>query len=86
MSILGAVANVLDLAEARSFAVREGADGLTLDFVDGRGDRHMVDLSVADLAELIAWSESRSESASVDGHDEGSLNAFLERHSLVAAR
>lgn len=89
MGILGAVANVLDLADARSFAVNEGDHGLTLDFVDGHGERHTVDLSVTDLAELIAWSESRaaraSETSSADGRDEGALRVFLERHSLVAA-
>ncbi|HET9110428.1 MAG TPA: hypothetical protein VFN78_06370 [Ktedonobacterales bacterium] len=89
MGILGAVANVLDLADARSFAVNEGDHGLTLDFVDGYGERHTVDLSVTDLVELITWSESRSarasETAGADGRDEGTLRAFLERHSLVAA-
>ena len=87
--ILGAVANVLELADARSFAVSEGDHGLTLEFVDGHGARHTAELPVADLAELIAWSESRAESANesatVDTHDEGTLHAFLERHSLVAA-
>ena len=89
-SILGAVANVLDLAEARSFTVREGEHGLTLDLVDGRGERHAVELSVADVAELVAWSEARSERipagvAGAEGRDEGSLRAFLERHALVGA-
>ncbi|HZC04482.1 MAG TPA: hypothetical protein VE338_02495 [Ktedonobacterales bacterium] len=88
--ILGAVANVLDLADARTFAVSEGEHGLTLNFVDGRGERHTVELSTADLAELIAWSESRSEGAresvaGADGRDEGTLHAFLERHTLIGA-
>jgi hypothetical protein len=89
-SILGAVATVLDLANARSFAVRDGDHGLTLDLVDGRGERHAVELSVADVAELISWSESRAAHASeshegIDGRDEGTLRAFLERHALVGA-
>ena len=89
-SILGAVANVLELADARSFAVRDGQHGLSLDLVDGRGERHAVDLSLADVAELVAWSEARSADAterlsSADARDEGVLRAFLEHHALVGA-
>jgi hypothetical protein len=89
-SILGAVATVLDLADARSFAVHDGDHGLTLDLVDGRGERHAIDLSVADVAELISWAESRSGNAiesagGIAGRDEGALHAFLERHTLVGA-
>lgn len=89
-SILGAVANVLELADARSFAVRDGQHGLTLDLIDGRGERHSAHLSVADVAELVAWSEARSADATerlsgADARDEGVLRAFLERHTLVGA-
>jgi hypothetical protein len=87
-SILGAVANVLDLADARSFSVRDGQHGLTLDLVDGRGERHAIDLTLAEVAELVAWSEKRPADVSgglpsADGRDEGSLREFLERHTLV---
>jgi hypothetical protein len=90
-SILGAVAEVLELADARSFAVRDGQHGLTLDLVDGRGERHAVDLTVAEVAELVAWSEARSADAaeslsSANARDEGVLRAFLERHALVGAQ
>lgn len=88
-SILGAVGSVLDLAEARSFTVRESGYGLTLDIVDGRDERHSFELSVADVAELLAWAEraqAHPEGAVAAGRDEGSLRAFLERHSLVGAR
>lgn len=90
-SILGAVANVLELADARSFAVRDSQHGLSLDLVDGRGERHAVDLTVAEVAELVAWSEARSADAaeslgsSANARDEGVLRAFLERHALVGA-
>lgn len=86
-SILGAVGKVLDLADARSFTVRDGDDGLILDLVDGRGERQSFELSVADVAELISWSqraEATSERAR-DSRDEGTLRAFLERHTLVGA-
>jgi hypothetical protein len=90
-SILGAVATVLDLADARSFAVRDSDHGLTLDLVDGRGERHAIELSVADVAELISWAESRADRhldgiKGLAGRDEGALHAFLERHALVGAR
>lgn len=83
-SILGALGKLLDLAEARSFAVREGEHGLTLEVVDGRDERHIYDLTVADVAELIAWTQPAEESASraaLAGRDEGALHAFLERHA-----
>ncbi len=90
-SILGAVGSVLDLAEARSFAVREGEHGLALDLVDGRGERHSVELSVADMADLMSWSQQTESTPArvhdgIDGRDEGTLRAFLERHALVGAR
>lgn len=86
-SILGAVGKVLDLADARSFAVRDGDDGLVLELVDGRGERQSFELSVADVAELTSWSH-RAEATPervLDRRDEGTLRAFLERHALVGA-
>jgi len=88
-SILGAVGSILDLAEARSFAVRESDDGLRLEVLDGRGERHTVELTVADVADVLAWaegSETLPEGAVAAGRDEGSLRVFLERHTLVGAR
>ncbi len=88
-SILGAIGSVLDLAEARSFAVRESDDSLTLDILDGRGERHSFELSVADVAELLTWAEQAEtlpKGAVAAGRDEGALRAFLERHMLVGAR
>ncbi|HEX8731907.1 MAG TPA: hypothetical protein VF725_07575 [Ktedonobacterales bacterium] len=86
-SILGAVGKMLDLAEARSFAVREGEQSLILDLVDGRDERHSYELSVADVAELIAWSQRAEESApratAFATRDEGVLRAFLERHTIT---
>lgn len=83
-SILGAVGKVLDLADARSFTAREGEAGLTLDVVDGRGERHSYELSVADVAELIAWSqrdEERAPRAPGVARDTGALRVFLERRA-----
>jgi len=87
-SILSAVGSVLDLADARSFAVRDGEHGLTLELEDGRGERMSVELSVAEVAELIAWSQQRKATPErvAEGRDEGTLHAFLERHTLVGAR
>ena len=93
-SILGAVASVLDLADARSFAVRDAQHGLTLDLVDGRGERHAIDLTLAEVSDLVAWSETRAADVSnglsnTGGRDEGSLREFLARHerrALVGAR
>lgn len=93
-SILGAVGKILDLAEARSVVVREGERSLMLDLVDGRGERLSYELSVADVAELIAWSQRAEDSApraaNVAARDTGALRAFLERHAapreLVGAR
>lgn len=86
-SILSAVGSVLDLADARSFAVRDGEHGLTLDLEDGRGVRTSMELSVAEVAELIAWSQQHKASRErvAEGRDEGTLHAFLERHALVGA-
>lgn len=86
-SILGAVGSVLDLAEARSFVVREGDNGLTLDLVDRRGERHSVELSIADVAALTEWSQpaDTAHERIAESRDEGTLHAFLERHALVGA-
>ncbi len=87
-SILSAVGSVLDLADARSFAVCDGEHGMTLELEDGRGKRQSFELSITDVAELIAWSQQREapHERVAEGRDEGTLHAFLERQALVAAR
>lgn len=86
-TILGAVGNVLDLADARSFSVREVEHGLTVELVDGHGESHAYDLSVADVAALISMSQ-RADTLTERvpaGRDEGALRAFMDRHTLVGA-
>ena len=86
-TILGAVGNVLDLADARSFSVREVEHGLTVELVDGRGESHAYDLSVADVATLTSWSQGADAlpERATPSRDEGTLRAFLERRTLVGA-
>lgn len=86
-TILGAVGNVLDIADARSFSVREAEHGLTVELVDGRGESHAYDLSVADVAALISLSQGADAlpERMTASRDEGSLHAFLERRTLVGA-
>jgi hypothetical protein len=88
--ILCAVGQALDLAGARSFSVRESETGVLLDLVDAQGERVTRDLSLADLVDLVNWSErARSGSAQVaDRDDEGILRRLLARREreLVGAR
>jgi hypothetical protein len=89
--ILGAVGQALDLVEARGFAARESDAGLSLEFVDARGERGVYDLSLADLVDLMNWSE-RSDAMPdrvIEHGDEGMLQRLmerLERRELVGAR
>lgn len=88
--ILGAVGQALDLAEAKSFAVRDSEAGLSLDLIDGRGERHVYDLSLADLVDLVNWTEANSAMSvqvmDIKDRDEGMLHRLLERRELVGAR
>jgi hypothetical protein len=88
--ILGAVGQALDLAEARSFVVRESGAGLSLELVDGRGERHVYELSLADLVDLVNWTETNSALSArvmdIKDRDEGMLHRLLERRELVGAR
>lgn len=86
--ILGAVGQALDLAEARSFAVRETDSGLALELMNARDERVTYDLSIADVAELVSWAERPSAATErvADRRDEGMLHRFLERRELVGAR
>jgi hypothetical protein len=86
--ILGAVGQALDLAGARSFAVRESDAGLLLELVDARGERITQDLSLTDLTDLINWAERDSATANrvVELRDEGMLRRLLERDELAGVR
>lgn len=92
-SILGSVGRVLDSADARSFAVREDADGLLLETFDGEGaQQYAVKLSLADLVELVEWSErdsareaEREQFATIGARDEGALAHLLGSRELVGA-
>lgn len=83
-TILGAVGHMLDLADARSFAVREGEQGLQVELVDGRGVRQLIDLSVADVAELLDWAQRVYTAPVTTTRDEGALRHFLEQRSAVS--
>lgn len=82
--ILGAVGQALDLAGARTFAVRESDAGLLLELEDMRGERMTYDLTIADLADLVDWSErARHRPArAMSHHDEGSLHRLLQQREL----
>lgn len=86
-TILGALGKLFDLAEARSFSVREIEHGLTVEFVDGRDERHTVELSLADVAALIAWSQRGATPSHTAPIEANTLRTFLDRHSreLVGA-
>ena len=57
-SVLGAVGRALDYADARSFAVREQEGDVLLEALTGESERPLsVTLSLADLVEIVAWSE-----------------------------
>ncbi len=86
--ILGAVGQALDLAGAKTFAVRETDSGLSLEIVDARGERITQDLSLADLVDLVNWAERDSATPvrSIEPRDEGMLHRLLERRELVGAR
>jgi hypothetical protein len=86
--ILGAVGQALDLAGARSFAVRESDTGLLLELVDARGERITQDLSLADLVDLVNWAEraSATPEPTIERRDEGILHRLLERRELAGVR
>ena len=83
--ILGAIGQALDLAGARSFAVRESDVGLLLELVDSQGERVTRDLSLADLVDLIDWAERASATPErvIERRDEGMLHRLLERGELA---
>ena len=85
--ILSAVGQALDLAGARSFSARESETGLLLELVDAQGERVTRDLSLAELNDLVNWSERPiiATKRKVERHDERMLQRLLERRELVGA-
>ncbi len=85
--ILRAVGQVLDEAEARSFAIEDVENGLV---VRARGADGSPELTLNfDLADLVALLDERD---LVEGgvrheraYNEGTLHDFLARHELVPA-
>jgi len=82
-SVLGAVGRALDYADARSFAVREQEDGLILEALTGESERPLsVTLRLADLVEIVAWSEQGDAlptDTSASHHSVTALQALLTR-------
>lgn len=68
--------------------MRESQNGLLLELVDAQGEHITQDLSLADLAELINWSERANFTTerAIERRDEGLLGRLLERRELVGAR
>ena len=90
-SILSAVGRVLDDAEARSFAIRDEENGLSVETFDSFGNSDLtLNFDVADLARLIelyipsteADDSSRYDLAYVD--EESALRKLLKRRELSA--
>ncbi|HLZ21908.1 MAG TPA: hypothetical protein VKQ30_07290 [Ktedonobacterales bacterium] len=88
-SILSAVGRVLDEADAQSFAIRDGENGLHVHALrtDGTPDLKL-DFDLADLIELVERN-NRTHDAPVYkrgyAHDDDTLRHFLTRHELVGA-
>ncbi len=84
-SILSAVGRVLDLAEARGFAIREVGDGLHVDTFDVEGKPlYTFQFGLSDLAELLDWHGTQDDTASFTRGitaDEGTLAQVLGRGS-----
>ncbi|MBF6591036.1 MAG: hypothetical protein IVW57_11000 [Ktedonobacterales bacterium] len=82
-SMLRAVGQVLDHAEAQSFTIRAMDDGLRVETFDGEGNpRYTFQFGVQDLVELLAWSAREPAVPSyVRTGDEGTLETFLARHT-----
>ena len=82
-SVLGAVGRALDYADARSFAVRDQEDSLLLEAQTDESERPLsVTLSLADLVEIVAWSEqgdALSTDTSASHHSVSALQALLTR-------
>ena len=89
-SILRAVGRVLDEADARSFAIRDGENGLLVQTFDANGAPNVkLDFDLADLVELVERNTRTVEGGPAYkrgyAHDDDSLRHFLTRHELVGA-
>jgi hypothetical protein len=88
-SILRTVGQVLDEADAKSFAIQDTENGLRVEMLDRDGKQEVVlDLGLADVAELVEMKSEAGPYPSYErsyAHDEGTLHQFLERHQLVGA-
>lgn len=88
-SILRTVGQVLDEADAKSFAIQDTQNGLRVEMLDRDGKQEVVlDLGLADVAELVEMKPDTDPYPSYErsyAHDEGTLHQFLERHQLVGA-
>ena len=83
-SILSAVGQVLDLAEARSFTIGASDAGLHIEMLAGEGATpQVIHFGLADLLQLLEWSTSEQAPAYERSFsaDEGVLRHFLEQHS-----
>lgn len=87
-SILRAVGQVLDDADARGFSIHDDEDGLVVGMCDAAGQPDMtLRLTLADLVELL----DRKGIVDAQPHlerkyDEGTLADFIARHELVGSR
>lgn len=88
-SILSAVGRVLDEADARSFAIRDGENGLLVQTFDADGAPDLkLDFDLADLVELVERTSPVADAATYKrgyAHDDDTLRHFLARHELVGA-
>src|SRR5579884_793814 len=97
-NILRAVGQVLDRAEARSFAIRDVESGLVVETFDDTGKRALtLNFDVADLAELVDRHMATSEIDALDAIDDASrydlayveeesaLKRLLKRRELIGA-
>lgn len=85
-SILSAVGQVLDEAEVRSFAIRDGENGLRVETVGSSGEPLVLNFDLADLVELVDMKQDNAPHYERSyGRDERTLEHFLERHELIGA-
>lgn len=86
-SILRAVGQVLDSADARGFSIHDDDDGLVVETRDSAGQPAMtLRLGLSDLVELLDRKDIVESQPRVDRkYDEGTLADFLARRQLVGA-
>jgi hypothetical protein len=87
-SILRAVGRVLDEADARSFAIRDGENGLRVETDIAGNEPLVLDFGLADLVKLVDLKGQAEEQPHYErsyAHDENTLRHFIVRHELVGA-